>query len=73
MRIARWALSLGGTAGAAFNAADEVAVAAFLDGRIGFNDIPSVLEKTVEMPLPEGDSFEAVFAADRERALSPLP
>jgi 1-deoxy-D-xylulose-5-phosphate reductoisomerase len=66
MRIARRALSLGGTAGAAFNAADEVAVAAFLDGRIGFNDIPSVLEKTVEMPLPEGDSFEAVFAADRE-------
>lgn len=66
MRIARRALTLGSTASAAFNAADEVAVAAFLGGRIGFNDIPSVLERTVEMSLPEGDSFEAVFAADRE-------
>ncbi len=66
VRIARRALSLGGTATAAFNAADEVAVTAFLEGTIGFNEIPAVLEETVGMPLPAGDSFEAVFAADRE-------
>ncbi len=64
--IARYALSIGKTATAAFNAADEIAVAAFLDGKIGFNDIPKIVEKTVEMPLPGGDSFEEVFETDIE-------
>ncbi|MBQ7124528.1 MAG: 1-deoxy-D-xylulose-5-phosphate reductoisomerase [Oscillospiraceae bacterium] len=64
--IARYALSLGKTATAAFNAADEVAVAAFLDGKIGFTDIPKIVEKTVDMPLPGGTSFEEVFETDKE-------
>lgn len=64
--IARHALEIGKTATAAFNAADEIAVAAFLDGKIGFNGIPKILEKTVEMSLPEGSSFEEVFETDRE-------
>ncbi len=64
--IARHALSIGKTATAAFNAADEVAVAAFLEGKIGFTDIPKILEKTVEMPLPGGTSFEEVFETDSE-------
>ena len=64
--IARYALSIGKTATAAFNAADEIAVAAFLDGKIGFTDIPKIVEKTVEMPLPAGDSFDEVFETDRE-------
>ncbi len=64
--IARYALSLGKTATAAFNAADEIAVAAFLEGKIGFTDIPKIVEKTVEMPLPGGTSFEEVFETDRE-------
>ena len=64
--IARNALSLGKTATAAFNAADEIAVAAFLDGKIGFNDIPKILEKTVEKSFSEGDSFEEVFETDKE-------
>lgn len=64
--IARYALSIGKTATAAFNAGDEIAVAAFLEGKIGFTDIPKIVEKTVEMPLPAGDSFEEVFETDRE-------
>ena len=31
----------------ALNAADEVAVAAFLDGRIGFDEIPKVIEEVI--------------------------
>ncbi len=64
--LARYALSLGKTATAAFNAADEVAVEAFLNGKIRFTDIPVWIEKTVNMPLPAGDSFEEVFETDRE-------
>lgn len=64
--IARYALSIGKTATAAFNAGDEIAVAAFLEGKIGFTDIPKIVEKTVEMPLPAGDSFEEVFETDKE-------
>ena len=64
--IARYALSIGKTATAAFNAADEIAVAAFLDGKIGFCDIPKIVEKTVEMPLSGGDTFEEVFETDIE-------
>ena len=64
--IARRALSIGKTATAAFNAADEIAVAAFLDGKIGFTDIPKILEKTVEKEFSSGDSFEEVFETDKE-------
>ncbi|MBR3953614.1 MAG: 1-deoxy-D-xylulose-5-phosphate reductoisomerase [Oscillospiraceae bacterium] len=64
--IARYALSLGKTATAAFNAADEIAVAAFLEGKIGFTDIPKIIEKTVEMSLPGGTTFEEVFETDKE-------
>ena len=64
--IARRALSIGKTATAAFNAADEIAVAAFLEGKIGFNDIPKILEKTVEKSFSDGDSFEEVFETNSE-------
>lgn len=64
--IARHALSIGKTATASFNAADEIAVAAFLDGKIGFTDIPKILEKTVEKNFSDGDSFEEVFETDKE-------
>ncbi len=42
------ALAAGGTAGASLNAANEVAVAAFLDGHIGFLDIPTVIADTLD-------------------------
>jgi len=48
LAIARAALERGGGACAVLNAANEVAVAAFLDGRIGFLDIPAVVTDTLE-------------------------
>ena len=42
------------------------AVAAFLDGKIGFTDIPKILEKTVLKEFSSGDSFEEVFETDKE-------
>jgi 1-deoxy-D-xylulose-5-phosphate reductoisomerase len=64
--LARAAGRTGGTAPAAFNAADEVAVEAFLAGRIAFPDIPRVVEAVMEV-LPPGpaESVEALEAADR--------
>ena len=55
----------GGTAPAVFNAANEVAVEAFLAGRIAFGRISEVIEGTLERhaPAPAG-SLEAVRAAD---------
>ena len=47
MRLARSAMSAGGTAPAVFNAANEVAVAAFLDRRIPFLAIPQVVEQSL--------------------------
>jgi len=44
LRLAYEAAQAGGTKTVALNAADEVAVAAFLEGRIGFNDIPRIIE-----------------------------
>ncbi len=64
--LARYALSIGKTATAAFNGADEIAVEAFLCGKIKFTDIPKIIEKTLNMPLPNGDSFEEVFETDVE-------
>lgn len=48
LRIALEAMATGGGAPAAVNAADEVAVAAFLDGRAGFLDIPAAIEAVLE-------------------------
>jgi 1-deoxy-D-xylulose-5-phosphate reductoisomerase len=47
LRIAKGALAAGGVAPAAMNGADEVAVAAFLAGRIGFLDIAATVEETL--------------------------
>jgi 1-deoxy-D-xylulose-5-phosphate reductoisomerase len=51
-RVAREALMSGGAAPAVLNAANEVAVAAFLDGRIGFLDIVTTVERTLERYQP---------------------
>ena len=67
LRIAREVLKIGGTAPAILNAANEVAVAAFLGGRIGFMDIAALSESVLEV-LPKGDlgSIDDVIAADAE-------
>jgi len=48
LRIARAALETGGSATTILNAANEIAVGAFLEGRIGFVSIPALVESTLE-------------------------
>jgi len=58
-------LEAGGTATAVLNAANEEAVAAFLDERVGFLDIPRLIEGALEaVPVAEADRLETVLAAD---------
>lgn len=65
--LAREALRRGGTAPARLNAANEVAVAAFLAGQIRFVDIPAVIEEVLaEEDGSPADSVEDLLAADRE-------
>jgi 1-deoxy-D-xylulose-5-phosphate reductoisomerase len=72
LRLAREAGEAGGTAPCVLNAADEVAVAAFLEGRIPFTAIAEVVERTLEaMPATVPGHFDDLYAADaeaRERA-----
>ena len=67
LRLAREALSDGGTAPTVLNAANEVAVAAFLDRRIGFLDIARTVERTLDaLPARGVASIEDVVATDLE-------
>jgi 1-deoxy-D-xylulose-5-phosphate reductoisomerase len=64
--LARTAGIAGGTAPAVLNAANEVAVAAFLGGRIGFLDIAALVADALErVPDGPGDDLDAVLGADR--------
>ena len=64
--LAYAALRAGGTAPALLNAANEVAVAAFLEGRIRFWDIQACnSEVLARIPVATADSIEAVLAADQ--------
>ena len=57
----------GGTAPCVLNAADEVAVEAFLDGRIAFTAIAEVVERTLEaLPAATPGHFEDLYAVDAE-------
>jgi 1-deoxy-D-xylulose-5-phosphate reductoisomerase len=63
--LAYEALRAGGTAPAALNAANEVAVAAFLGGRLPFTAIPRVIEATMNAVSGSASvSLESVMAAD---------
>ena len=65
LRLARDAGFAGGTAPCALNAADEVAVAAFLDGRIAFTAIPEVIAGTLgEVEGEPLAHFEQLFDCD---------
>ena len=67
LRLAREALRQGGSAPAVLNAANEVAVAAFLDRRIGFLDIERVVEETLTRIGPRDlDSLDTVHDIDGE-------
>ena len=55
LRIAREALAEGAGAPTALNAANEIAVAAFLDGKIAFGDLPRIVERTLEAMRAAGE------------------
>ena len=65
LRLAYQALSAGGTAPAILNAANEVAVAAFLDNRIRFANIAKLIAETIKkVPSETVQSLNEVLAAD---------
>lgn len=65
LRLAYAALDAGGCAPAALNAANEEAVSAFLQGRIGFLSIPALVEDALaRMPHAQAGSLDALLAAD---------
>ncbi|HEV8334894.1 MAG TPA: 1-deoxy-D-xylulose-5-phosphate reductoisomerase [Candidatus Polarisedimenticolia bacterium] len=67
LSLAYRALAAGGTATTALNAANEIAVAAFLARRARLLDIPRVIEKVLEKHAPQpADSLSPILEADRE-------
>jgi 1-deoxy-D-xylulose-5-phosphate reductoisomerase len=72
LRLAREAAVAGGTAPCVLNAANEVAVHAFLEGRLDFLGIPAVIEVALDrLPAAPVRAFESLYEADREaRALA---
>jgi 1-deoxy-D-xylulose-5-phosphate reductoisomerase len=67
LRLAYEAAEAGGAKTVALNAADEIAVAAFLDGSIGFVDIPRIIEDVLtETDSGKLESIAAVLEADAE-------
>ena len=70
-------LRRGGNAGGILNAANEIAVAAFLDGQIGFTDIPRIntetLARATAIARPTLDQYRQTDAEAREIARSLLP
>lgn len=67
LRLAFDAMAAGGTASAVLNAANEVAVQAFLQRRLRFTDIPRVIEATLEqVTVQEASSLQAVLASDAQ-------
>jgi len=67
LRLARDAATAGGTAPCVLNAANEIAVHAFLQGRLDFLGIPEVIEETLDRrPAEPVRGFESLYDADRE-------
>jgi 1-deoxy-D-xylulose-5-phosphate reductoisomerase len=66
LRLALEAARAGGTAPCVLNAANEVAVHAFLAGRLRFLEIPAVIERVLEeLPGEPVEAFESLYEADR--------
>ena len=64
LRIAREALAEGEGAPTALNAANEIAVAAFLDGRIGFGALAPLVERTLELMRAAGETSTPATVAE---------
>ncbi len=66
LRLAREAALAGGTAPCVLNAANEIAVHAFLDGRLSFTAIADTIERTLsQLPAEPVRAFESLYEADR--------
>jgi 1-deoxy-D-xylulose-5-phosphate reductoisomerase len=66
LALARAAAATGGTAPCVLNAANEIAVHAFLSGRLGFGGIPAVIAATLDTVDAEPvRAFESLYEADR--------
>jgi 1-deoxy-D-xylulose-5-phosphate reductoisomerase len=77
LRLARESLSAGGSAPTTLNAANEIAVAGFLEGRIGFLQIAEIVEETLNrLPrqamstLDEVNAFDAAARDESEKILN---
>lgn len=66
LSLAREAARVGGTMPATMNAANEATVAAFLQGKCGFLDIPSVVEKAMLEHSSSSPTLQSILDADRE-------
>ncbi len=66
LELCREALRRGGLVPAATNGANEQAVALFLEGKIGFLDIPRLVEAAMDRQAPGVVTLEAVLEADQE-------
>ncbi len=66
LRLCYEAIKMGGSATIVLNAANEIAVAAFLDEKIGFTDIAVLIEKTLDQAVITKDvsSLELILEAD---------
>jgi 1-deoxy-D-xylulose-5-phosphate reductoisomerase len=65
LRLARQAAEAGNSAPAMLNAANEIAVEAFLERRIRYPEIPSIIEEVLNLePVVAVQALDAVFAAD---------
>jgi 1-deoxy-D-xylulose-5-phosphate reductoisomerase len=80
LRLAKEVLETGGSAGAVLNAANEVAVAAFLEKRLGFLGIAGLVETTladcadlIALPLETAEDVYEIDAEARRRARDRLP
>jgi 1-deoxy-D-xylulose-5-phosphate reductoisomerase len=72
LRLAREVMAVRGAAGAVFNAAKEVALDHFLEGRIGFMDMAGVVEDTLATVAGEIGLGNAVMALDEVMAADHL-
>jgi 1-deoxy-D-xylulose-5-phosphate reductoisomerase len=66
LNLARQAAQSGGTFPAIFNAANEVAVTAFLARRLRFTDISRIVEEVLSASPSATESLDSVLAADAE-------
>jgi 1-deoxy-D-xylulose-5-phosphate reductoisomerase len=69
LRLAYEALEAGGTAPAVLSAANEVAVSAFVEGRLRFGQIPALIEKVLRGSPVADVTLDGVRAADRDARL----